>query len=189
MFMFKAAAEYWDSKGHLLLATEKGSGYGREIARLQTCLNFIVQALILTKKSTTIGTEGLIDLKNTATERLEEAKSDNDKIYLEPVPKVRKGCEGFFCAATLFLLVAARRAPADQEGRPGQAPAPHRGHDEGGRPLQRDAKRGGQEGEGEVREGHRGGRQERDCLGQHYEQRREGEFEEGRTAGEVRTNA
>ncbi|GMH72474.1 hypothetical protein TrST_g13278 [Triparma strigata] len=87
MFMFKAAAEYWDSKGHLLLATEKGSGYGREIARLQTCLNFIEQALILTKGCTTIGTEGLIDLKNTATERLEEAKSDNDKIYLEPVPK------------------------------------------------------------------------------------------------------
>lgn len=87
MFMFLAAAEYWDAKGHLLTATEKGMGYGKEIARLQECLNHIEQALILTKKTTSIETEGIEELKNAAMERLEEAKSDNSKIYLEPVPK------------------------------------------------------------------------------------------------------
>ena len=85
---FQAAAEYWQSQSAKEEATNRGSGYGEEIARLIRSAKFLSLALEFAQKNK-LGvslTNGAAGLQRTVDVAKVSAENDNRRVYMEVVP-------------------------------------------------------------------------------------------------------
>ncbi|EQC34548.1 hypothetical protein SDRG_07875 [Saprolegnia diclina VS20] len=86
----KAAAQFWQAKASKEAALAKGSGYGEEITRLATADALCAQAIShATEKRLPPSLPASVrQLKAIIVESLQNARKDNDTIYMETIPRL-----------------------------------------------------------------------------------------------------